>query len=300
MIRPPQAYAAHEALTAPARGTAQIWRLVMGVILIAGSVLIASQFINQTLLTFLGPERYDALVGSGQGAGQASVLFLLFTFGLLTLGVIVALRVAHNRGFPALLGEKRLFLQQFWSVLTMLVLINAAILVLPPWSMDAEVTSNVNFGVWLFVLPFALLAILVQVSAEEILFRGYLQQQMAARFRSPLIWLLVPSVLFGWGHYAPQMAGENAVLLAVWSGLFGLAMADVTARAGTLAPAIAIHLVHNAVAILFVSAQDELSGLALYTVDIDLKDRDAVASLFPVEFMNILISWLAARLALRR
>lgn len=296
----PKAYAAHDALTAPAQGTAQIWRLIMGLILIAGFVLVASQFINQTLLTFLGPERYDTLVGAGQGSGQASVLFLLLTFGLLTLGVVVALRVAHNRGFPALLGEKRLLLQQFWSVLTLLLIVNLAILILPPWSMDVDMSRNVKFAAWFVMLPFALFALLVQVSAEEVLFRGYLQQQLAARFRSPLVWLFVPSALFGWGHYSPQMAGDNALMLAVWSGVFGLAMADVTARAGTLGPAIAIHLVHNAVAILFVSAQDELSGLALYTVDIDLKDPAAIAGLFPIEFMSILISWLAARLALRR
>lgn len=300
MLIRPRAYAAHEALTAPARDTAQIWRLVVGLILIAGFVLIAAQFINQTLLTFLGPDRFDALVGAEQGSNRASVLYLLFTFGLLTLGVIVALRVAHNRGFSALLGEKSLFLRQFWSVLTLLLLINVAILILPPWGMDAEITPNLSFGAWVVVLPFALAALLVQVSAEEVLFRGYLQQQLAARFSTPVIWLLVPSALFGLGHYSPAMAGENALILAVWSAVFGLAMADVTARAGTLGPAIAIHLMHNAVALLFISVQDELSGLALYTVAIDLKDPEAVGALFPVEFMTILISWLAARLALRR
>lgn len=248
----------------------------------------------------LGVARYEALVGAGHASNQASVLFLLFNFGLLTLGVVVALRVAHNRGFPALLGEKNLFLRQFWSVLTVLLIINLAVMILPPWSMDAEMEVNLSFTAWILVLPFALVALVVQVSAEEILFRGYLQQQLAARFRSPLIWLLVPSALFGLGHYSPAMAGENAVVLAIWSAVFGLAMADVTARAGTLGPAIAIHLIHNAVAILFVSVQDELSGLALYTVSIDISDREAVAHLFPVEFMTILVSWLGARLALRR
>jgi hypothetical protein len=98
----------------------------------------------------------------------------------------------------------------------------------------------------------------------------------------------------------PQVAGENAVMLAVWAGLFGCAMADITARAGTLGPAIAIHFAHNAVAILIVSIQDELSGLALYSITVDLADTDAVSGLFPVEFMMILISWLGARLAIRR
>jgi membrane protease YdiL (CAAX protease family) len=235
----------------------------------------------------------------GRGS-QLSVLYLLSSFGLLTFGVIVALRVAHHRGFLAVLGNWQLFRQQFVAVFIMLLLINLAILVLPPWSVGAPIEPNVSFSDWMLVLPFAVAAILIQVSAEEIFFRGYLQQQLAARFSSPVIWLFVPSALFGLGHYMPEITGENALVLAVWAGLFGLAMADITARAGTLGPAVAIHFMHNAVAILFVSVEDNLSGLSLYFLKIDLDDADAVRALFPIEFMTILLSWLGARLAIRR
>ena len=294
------AYSMHEALVAPARDKAQLWRLGMGVILIAGVLLLIGQTVNQTLATILGPSGYSALIGSDGSGSQLSVLYLLFTFSFLTVGVIIALKVAHHRGFATLLGEWPVFWRQFFSVFAMLLLINVAIAVLPPWDLGLPLEPNVAFGAWLLVLPFAVVAVLIQVSAEEILFRGYLQQQLAARFRSPLIWLVVPSVFFGVGHYMPGIAGDNAVMLAVWAGLFGCAMADITARAGTLGPAIAIHFSHNAVAILLVSIQDELSGLALYSVAIDLSDTEAVQGLFPVEFMMILISWLGARLAIRR
>lgn len=293
-------YSAHEALVAPARDKSQLWRLGIGVILIAGVLLLIGQFVNQTLATILGPSAYSALVGSGGGTTQISVLYLLSTFGFLTIAVIVALKVAHHRGFGGLLGDWRLFRRQFFSVLIVLLLINMAIAVLPPWDLGLPLEPNVAFGAWLVVLPFAVIAVLIQVSAEEILFRGYLQQQLAARFRSPLLWMLLPGVLFGVGHYMPEAAGDNAVMLAVWAGLFGCAMADITARAGTLGPSVAIHFSHNAVAILLVSIQDELSGLALYSVAVDLSDTEAVSGLFPVEFMMILISWLGARLAIRR
>lgn len=295
-----QAYRAHEPLVSPARGTAQIWRLVMGIVLIAGVVLLVSQFVSQTLVTLLGHAGYASLIGVDGGSTPMSVLYLLTSFGFLTLGVVVALRVAHHRGIAALFGDRALFRQQFTAVLAMMLLLNACIVLLPPWTVGLPMEPNIEFGKWLLLLPFAIVAILIQVSAEEIVFRGYLQQQFAARFSSPLIWLGVPSALFGLGHYMPVAAGENAVMLAVWAGLFGLAMADVTARAGTLGPAIALHLSHNAVAILFVSIQDELSGLALYTVTIDLADSEAVSGMFPVEFMMVLVSWLGARLAIRR
>jgi membrane protease YdiL (CAAX protease family) len=294
------AYRAHEALVAPARDKAQLWRLVIGIILVSGVALLTSQFIAQTLWTVLGDGLYAALIGQDGRSTQLSVLFLLFSFGLLILGVIVALRVAHNRGLAGVLGDLRLLRHQFLSVLALLIVLQVAIVLLPPYGSGIALEPNVPLSAWVLVLPFSVLAILVQVSAEEIFFRGYLQQQLAARFASPVIWLVVPSVFFAWGHYAPQSAGAHAMHLAVWAGLFGLAMADLTARAGTLGPAIAVHFVNNAQALLFVSLPDSLSGLSLYTLPFDLTDSTMVDDLLPVEYMMILLYWLAARLAMRR
>ncbi|MFK7763592.1 MAG: lysostaphin resistance A-like protein [Roseobacter sp.] len=295
----PTAYAPHEALAAPARHTAQVWRLVVGVILIAGVFLLSYQFLEQTLFTLLGAEGFARLTGADGGTSQLSVLFLLFSFGLIIFSVIVALRVAHHRGFLDVLGDLRLFVQQFLAVLVMMVILYVALALLPPWGMEEPLEPNVSFGSWLLVLPFALMAVLVQVSAEEILFRGYLQQQLAARFASPLIWIGAPAALFGFGHYTPQV-GELAMVIALWSALFGIAMADLTARAGTLGPAIALHFVNNVIAILIISMPDGLSGLSLYHSPFGMSDQAAVRAWMPVEFMMIFVGWLAARLAIRR
>ena len=42
----------------------------------------------------------------------------------------------------------------------------------------------------------------------------------------------LPSLLFGLLHYDPLTFGPNALPLAIWSAVFGLAAADLTARAG--------------------------------------------------------------------
>lgn len=295
-----EAYSAHEALVAPARPKAQLWRLLIGLILIAGVFLMANQFVHQSLATLLGRDAYANLTGADDRASQVSMIFLLLSFGLMTLAVIVALRVAHHRGFLEVLGDISLLRRQFTAVLTLLILVNAVVLLLPPWGLDEPLQVNVAFGAWVMVLPFALLAVLVQVSSEEILFRGYLQQQLAARFSTPAVWVLVPSLLFGWGHYMPAEAGENAMHIVVWAVIFGILMADLTARAGTLGPAIAVHLMNNLVAILFIAMPDSLSGLALYLTPFDMSDGAAVRAWLPVDFAMMIVSWLAARLALRR
>ncbi|MEP1612996.1 MAG: CPBP family glutamic-type intramembrane protease [Roseobacter sp.] len=293
-------YGPHEALVAPARPKAQIWRLFMGLVLIAGVFLAANQFVHQTLGTLLGRDGYARLTGLDGQTSQLSMIFLLLSFGMIIIAVVVALRVAHQRGFSEVLGNSIEFRNQFASVLTILLILNAAVFILPPWGMGEPLVANVSLGAWLWVLPFAVFAVLVQVSAEEILFRGYLQQQLAARFSNPIIWILTPALLFGWGHYAPKELGENAVHFVVWSSIFGIFMADLTARAGTLAPAIAVHLVNNLVAILLVSLPGSLSGLSLYLTPFSLNDTATIRAWLPVDFMMIFVSWLAARLALRR
>ena len=98
----------------------------------------------------------------------------------------------------------------------------------------------------------------------------------------------------------PEEAGENALLLVIWAVMFGVLMADLTARAGTLAPAIAIHLVNNFIAIVIISLPDTLSGLSLYLSPFSMQDTAELRAWLPVDFAMMLVSWLAARLAIRR
>ena len=173
-------------------------------------------------------------------------------------------------------------------------------LVLPPYGYGAPMLRNMDVGRWLLLLPIALVAVLVQSGAEEVFFRGYIQQQLAARFKSPLVWMLAPSAaLFGIAHYLPDSAGSNAWTIVAWATMFGVLMADLTARSGTLGPAIAVHFVNNLSAMVLTSVPDEMSGLALYVLPFGLSDEAQMAAWLPVDFGFMLVSWLVARLAIR-
>ena len=112
--------------------------------------------------------------------------------------------------------------------------------------------------------------------------------------------MILPATLFAWGHYQPDVTGENAILIAIWAGVFGCMTADLTARAGTLGPAIAVHLFNNIFALLIVSLPGALSGLSLYLVPFDVSDADQMRAWLVVDFAAMAVTWLAARLALRR
>lgn len=295
---PQRPYAAHDRLIAPVRPHSQIWRLLAGLMLVAVISFGLNSALRAVLLAWDAPYWNEAL--RGQGNEPVPLLVLLGSFGFVTIGALVAAQVIQRRAPLGLIGPLPLAWRQFRAVLVMLVAISAVLMVLPPYDAGAPVVENLAFGTWLALLPLALLAVLVQVSAEEILFRGYVQQALAARFSHPLVWMALPAALFAAGHYIPAEAGENAVPIALWAGLFGILMADLTARAGTLGPAIAVHLVNNVTALLFVSLPDTLSGLALYVVPYGMDDTAHLRDWLVVDFAMMFVSWLAARLAIRR
>jgi membrane protease YdiL (CAAX protease family) len=285
-------YSAHAAFVAPAAEKAQVWRTVVGLVLIIGTLAGLGPLIYTVIFEIFNQRISDR--------GVAIVFAMLFSFVTATLGVFGALYFVHDRLAATVFGPWQTVIDHFTKVSVGIITLLVVVAVLPPWGYGGPLIANQAFGPWLMVLPIALVAVFVQSSAEEILFRGYLQQQLGARFRSPWVWMVVPSVLFAFAHYDPQTAGENAWLIVIWAGLFGVAMADLTARAGNLGPAIAIHFINNAMALLVVALPDQLGGAALYLLPFGLSDVDAMRTWMPVDFVTTFVMWLIARLAIRR
>jgi membrane protease YdiL (CAAX protease family) len=295
------AYKLHNSFTAPARAHPQLWRLALG-LMAAALVTLCLNFGFVAAIDFaFDAQQADALlVLPGDAATPTGTLIVLFRFIFISAGIVVAAHVFHKRGATTLFGPLGPLRADFRSVIKALAILYAVLWLLPPWSFDSDLVPNLGFTKWLALLPLSLIAVLVQSSAEEILFRGYIQQQLAARFSSPLVWIVLPSVLFGLAHYTPAEAGTNAPVIALWATMFGLLMADLTARAGNLGPAMAVHFATNVSALLVTSLPDSLSGLSLFTVPYGINDIEDVRVWIPVDFAVMLVSWLSARLALRR
>ncbi|THH36584.1 CPBP family intramembrane metalloprotease [Aliishimia ponticola] len=291
-------YTPHEDLVRPARdGRNGLIRTALSCVLMIAIIIVSTMLL------------YDFVQGAAASFGHfvtiedlaaartpALMLLMLFSFALWLAALSVALRFMHKRTLRPVLGQS--VWPEFFRVLAALVLLNIVLLLLPPWGMFADTEPGLPVATWLSLLPLSLLAVLVQVSAEEILFRGYLQQQIAAHTRSPIAWIGLPSALFAIAHYDPSL-GSNAWIVVAWAGLFGALMADLTARSGSLGPAIAVHFVNNAFAMLILSPMESLSGLALRLYAFPMADEAAMRELLLIDFAFMLVSWLAARVALR-
>lgn len=293
-------YSGLSSFVAPAREKSELWRFAAGVVIAIVAYFALNRLFFGAVYQIAG-NRNNALYNNlVTGETPLAMFLLLSSFACMVLSVALVVRVLHRRPVRSLIGPIPLAWKDFRAVTLMLAGLILVIALLPPWDMGGPFVSNMPFGQWLVLLPLSLLGVFVQVSAEEIFFRGYVQQQLAARFRSPLVWMIAPSALFALGHYLPDSAGENAFAIALWAGIFGVLMADLTARSGSLGPAIALHFCNNVTAILIISLPDNLSGLALYLTPFGMQDTEMLADWLPVDFAMMLVFWLAARVAIRR
>jgi len=284
-----------DAFVAPARRYPQLWRLIAGIVV--GIVFYLGFVLGLILLaTRAGLDPARAL--SGDGSPLESSL-LLFSFAGMSGGVLLAARLFHKRGWASLVGPD---LVEAWRYFRLSSTIVFAIMIgwtaLGIW--DSPPTPNLPFGIWLVWLPSSLILVLLQTGSEELVFRGYLQQQLAARFRSRWIWWLVPSALFGLAHLDREVMGPNAWLVVADTFLIGLVAADLTARTGNLGAAIGLHFTNNAMVLLFVAMQGNLSGLSLNVTTFSLADTAMVRQMLLIDLGVIVLLYSAYLVILQR
>lgn len=292
-------YSAHVLHTTAAADRSELWRTLLAIVAMVAVYVPLALLFNQVVseLTRYRPTFQDELMASDT---PLAMYVLLASFALISISVLAIVKFVHKRDALTVFGPTILAVPQFFRVTGILVLLGAVLMILPPYGIGGDLVPNMAVGLWALLLPLSLFAVFVQISAEEIFFRGYLQQQLGARFSSPLVWMVLPSILFGILHYQPAEAGENAVMIVVWATLFGVLMADLTARAGSIGPALAVHFLNNVTALLITSLPDSLGGLSLWHTPFGMEDEAQLRAWMPVDFAMMIVSWLAARLALRR
>jgi len=93
------------------------------------------------------------------------------------------------------------------------------------------------------LLPVLLVPLLLQVTAEELVFRGYVTQGLGRVVRRPGIIFVLVALLFAGVHGYLWAEGAWDVRIAVL--LLSLMLSWITWRADRLEPAIGVHLAHN-------------------------------------------------------
>ncbi|MGR3501815.1 CPBP family intramembrane glutamic endopeptidase [Pseudaestuariivita sp.] len=293
-------YRLHAQLTDPARPSAELWRVFMGVALIVLVYIALGMLVMFTLARLFGETGFEELTAEMTGAQTPlGTIVQLMWIGMMTIPVMLVTVLLHNRSISSLFGPPSAALAGFLRVTLITFAAAFLIWILPPSEYRVTPVPALDRSVWVMLLPVSLMAILVQVLAEEIVFRGYLQQQLAARFDHWLVWMCVPAALFAALHYSEDF-GPNTWLVVAWAFAFGCAAADLTARSGTLGAAIALHFVNNVITILIVAPNGRFDALALYHLPVDLADASLLRPMILIDLVVLICLWVAARIALRR
>ncbi|MEM9582256.1 MAG: type II CAAX endopeptidase family protein [Pseudomonadota bacterium] len=285
---------AFEDFIAPARHYPEIWRILLG-ILTAFLVYIIPLLLVFAAVGFFLPDMVFQAELALEGADTPEAMFvLLATFITMGLGAVAA-ALWHQRGLASLIGPFRPACRNFSRAVLacgLVFLITGGIVSL----VFAEApTPNLSFELWASYLPLALPLLLIQTGSEELIFRGYLMQQLAARFKSAVIWMGLPAILFGAAHYNPNIDPNLAIMLICATGLFGLVAADLTRVTGNLGAAIGFHFLNNFFALFLVSIAGEMSGLSLYHAPFTMEDVDILIPLICVDMVTVILAWVLLR-----
>ena len=292
-------YPALEELVAPARPRCALWRLVLGL----GLVLVV--YIGWLLAVFAvllavsgGQGGHEWLARIVEGDGPITTLLILASFVGMGIGPLLAARLVHRRAMASLFGPRARLVRDFAVALGVCAVLYGLSALVPSAIVPDR---NLSIGLWLSLLPLAVLGVLIQTGAEEILFRGYIMTQLAARFSARVVWMVLPSAAFALLHFEPGLYGGAAAWMVVGAVfLFALLAADLTAHTGSIGAAWGFHFANNLGAILFVGAKGPLAGLALYTVTLDRAGFRQLAPIVIVDMLVLVAVWATIRAVLGR
>lgn len=292
-------YPRFAAYCAAARPKSEWWRIILG----CAGIFALQQALLVAVVGLLR-QRYGSgfadalLLAITYGMTPGSLVLLLSSFAIVGSATLLAVRIVHDRPPATLFGPSvaAAFRTFLWVAPALIAL---DLVLVPVYLATTALQPHLQVTSFLTWLPLALPALLIQVSAEELIFRGYLQQQLGVLSRNALVWMVLPSLVFAGLHHDPMTYGTNAWLSTLWTFAFAILAADLTARSGNLGAAIAFHFAINFSGFFLNGIAGNADGLALWTMSVDLSDPAVFRPMVLGDFLALLNTWLLARLALR-
>jgi membrane protease YdiL (CAAX protease family) len=248
-----------------------LWRLFVGLALILlvwvlwTSVVLGAVALANLLGGLTVEDALDQMRRLTESKSPVGVILALLTLAGIWPGVWLALRLLHGQGFRTLLSPRgRMRWGEFSAGLAISLGFWAVTILFATVAVGLPERTHLPLGLWLPSLSPLVVLVFLQASGEELIFRGYILQQLASRYRSPLIWGFLPSFLFGLMHY------ENGAELGVgWhyvavTTLFGVAAAAMVWRTGSLAAAMGVHSGMNLFTLSFAGVEGIIEGTQLF------------------------------------
>jgi membrane protease YdiL (CAAX protease family) len=213
----------------------------------------------------LGGEDGGAADMTGFLATPAGVLTALGSFAGIWIGAWLAMRFLHGERLSALFGNSRRIAWSGFAKGFCAVLLTSLLSEILLYAMEPQISrGSIGLASWLVALvPVALLTLL-QTSSEELLFRAYLPRGLARRFASPVVWAVLPLLVFTSLHWSGSAAPlmNAAGLLTI--GVFAALLMILVYATGNLGASMGAHLANNLFGFLLISHQQAYNAFALF------------------------------------
>jgi len=257
-----------EAFVAPARLRSGILRTFSGILLFL-TIYVALVIASAAILALTLPQL--PFIEALKTRDTILSTFLLLGSVILMLPALwVVVRFLHKRPFSSLISHNGRINWRMWGISAGVFLILGLFNFAATW-IGRDVAPQMPIGKWLVWALLVLPVLFLQTMTEELVFRGYLQQQLAARFASRWVWMVMPATLFALGHLDFQAFGPNAWLIVFATFTMGIIGADLTARMGDISATMGLHFANNLLVGVFLNANGQMSGISLFTYDLDLR-----------------------------
>ena len=248
------------------------WRIALGMVLIIIVSLVAAIVcIGGGLAILAVRDGYpltdlDALNFRVLLEDRIGLAAVLLTNASLWAGVWLAMMILHRRSIRDLFGvERKLYWRDFARAAAVTLGVGLLAGLLEAIIDPTFTRTEISFPEWIAWAPLVLVLAFLQTSAEEVVFRGYLHQTLAARFAAPLVWLVLPTLLFTLIHWKDDaLAIMNVALLLIILAM-SLSMTAVLVASGNLGAAMGMHFGNNVVAFLFLSNSPGFGSAALFS-----------------------------------
>lgn len=183
-------------------------------------------------------------------------LVMLVTFGSVALMLPTALLAMLVFGKDtmrrvwsvALRIRWKLFWKFMLAAVAVYLVVQGAGVLLGLQGNDTGHTPSPDFGKLIILFLVALLIVPLQAIAEEVVFRGVLLQAIGSWVKSPVLAVVVTSIVFGLLHIQYNFWGILAVTI------MGVTAAILTLRTGGLEAAMAVHVINNLAVLLLTTS----------------------------------------------